>query len=185
MKKFLLSIIFIFISLCGYSIHVNGEYVKMSNKLVGNFWFPCCTFHKIDDHIIFSICLTASDGYFDIPNDGKLLIKLNNDSIIKLTKIEFSNIIKNEGNYKITDFKYQKYYQTIIYYDCDDFNELILKNYISKIRVQLTNGNMYDFEVPQKYTKKLNTYLSNVRKNLDILYEQRKNNINGGFEDNF
>ena len=165
---------------------VHGNFVKMKGGLIGSLWYPSCTFGKVNDTFFFRLCLMSSDTNYSMPENSKLLIKFDNDSVMNLIRI--GNLEKDHGWMQNI-----RYFTTVASYVCinddiidsKDFYKIIIGHKIKKIRVELNNGVRFDFEVPSKYQEKLKNRLIEEVDNILAKYSILNNNITSNLDENF
>lgn len=91
-------------------------------------------------------------NYYGIPSDGQILLKLDDNSIIELKRspgIEETRTYEN--TFIISSF--YTYSSVFVLYDIQDITPL-LKHAIKKVRVELNNKDVVDFEITKPKEQK-------------------------------
>ena len=183
MKRVLFLLLFFIISFYCFSQTSTSYSVSLGKGITGSLWHPRVAFSKVnDDTELIWIILTNTEKY-EMDYNSTLLVKLNNDSILQFKRI---GDLKTEYDNKIIGSTVIGFYHTYASYECIDKEiNLIRENGISKIRVELTNGDRYDWEVPIKRKDKLIKEINKAYEIMIYLYDKREKNLNSNLKDNF
>lgn len=127
------------------------------SKLFGLAYKPELAIGKLNDQYIISLRYTSPKTYASFDEESILLMKLDNDSIIKLPIATEIDVVKKYDN-SYTKYGVSHFYITYTDYYIDDETLEVLVNSaatIKKIRVSFTNGDVEDWEIKENYRAKL------------------------------
>ena len=164
-----------------------GPYTMFpDSKFLGSAYKPQLSIGKIDNQYILSLRYVSPNTYASFDEESVLLLRLGNDSIIKLS---FAKELDFEKKYENSYSKYTgitHFYITYSYYwiDIDALNRIVKdKEVIKKIRASFTNGNFHDWEISDKYQVKLTERLIecfNSVESADSIRKEKMNNVESG-----
>lgn len=188
MKKILCIVALLMLVLTSKGQTSLGEFTTFPDKkLFGLAYKPQIAIGKLDNEYIICLRYVSPKSYASFDKESVLLLRLNNDSIIKLAIIPELEITKKYDN------SYNKYsgmshfYITYSYYSINEsVLNLIVKDRaeIKKIRASFTNGDVEDWDISQSYQTKLTKGLIDSFKQVEISNAVRKekiNNVESGF----
>lgn len=122
-------------------------------------------------------------NYYEIPGDGQILLKLDNDSIVELNRTQG---VKESRKYENTPIMSYVYTYSSVYdmYDIADITPL-LQHAITKVRVELTNKEVKDFEITKakeqkRILKEFNEQYQIMKSRLET-QENRDDDLKYGF----
>ena len=180
-SKVLLIAVFIFVSISAKSQVAISDYVPLQTGMFSWLWYPHVAISTTDNES-FQLNLRILDqyDYTKIPQDGKMLVKFVNDSIVTIYHTDVPQYQEFQvGKYGKTG----KYYITVDNYEIEDV-DYFLNNEIAKIRVELRNYDYFDFEINRSYQHKFNEELNNAYLECTTLYQEKSNkrdNFGEGF----
>lgn len=122
-------------------------------------------------------------NYYDIPSDGRILIKLDDGSILELKR---KPGVKETRKYENTVIINAVYTYSSVYdlYEIDDITPL-LQHAITKVRVELENSEVEDFEIkkPKEQTRILKEFIGQFRV-VNYRFDNQEN-VNKDLRDGF
>ncbi len=181
---------FSFISLMAEGVYTYGKAIDFQSGFVGSLWHPYMRLSQYDDNdggvgVLNMLILytKTSDDYQNYPPESRLLLKLSNDSILELKS--FGEVKKYYECISIGT-KLQDVYHTGRDYTLPDKElDLLLTYPITKVRIELTNGNRLDYEISEKHGKKVLKQLKESYKNVLATQKKRLKNVNSDLKDDF
>lgn len=171
-------------------IYTYGEAIDFQSGFVGSFWHPFLKLSQYNSNNeaqiqmnLLTVILKTSDTYFSFPEESKLLLKFNDDSIIELES--FGDVIKDYECTHIAKTLTDVYYTGRNYIITDNDLQKLLTLPIIKVRIELGNGNRKDYEVGEKHGKKVLKKLQKSYEAVKTTQEKRIKNSNGDLKDDF
>jgi hypothetical protein len=178
-------IVFLCLFFCAINANAQaavGPYVSLKTGLYGSLYFPHVTFSTMDnENFSFDLILVGSKDYYNVPADGKLLVKFEDNSIIKLFHNDLAQV-KDYDN-TIIQNSLSHFYYTIDGYKIEDLENFLSKK-ITKIRVELFNQTFEDIEIKSSYQEKFHEKLLNAFYETKRIYNE-KASIRDDFEQGF
>ena len=183
MKKMLLILLFVLVSVMSYGQVSIGSYTRFPNdKLFGLLWKPQLAFGKVNDVYLLALCYTSPTKYASFDNESILLLKFGDDSTVKLHLIDENTVKKDhETSWNAATKQYYDIYKTYACFIIDNSTVQRIvndKEVIKKIRVLFTNGDIEDWDIDAKYQKKLTAGLNESYIIVEIEDSARKEKIN-------
>lgn len=188
MKKMLLILLFVLVSVMSYGQVSIGSYTRFPNsKLFGLYYKPQLAFGKVDDIYLLALCYTSPTNYVSFDKESIMLLKFGDDSTAKLHIFD-ENVVKDyETSWNSGTKQYNDFYRTYACFIIDDsIVQRIVndKEVIKKIRVSFTNGDIEDWDIDTKYQKKLTEGLNesyNIVEKEDSVRKEKINDVESGF----
>ena len=168
------------------TIKVNAQFamsdlVPLQKGMFADQWYPFVSIMTTDNRSFrLGVRNPDTNDYKSIPSNGKMLVKFANDSIITLYHTEEAQ----QRDYKVGNYvKSGVLYLTFDSYGIEDI-DFFLENEITKIRIELSNYNYFDFDIKRSYQKELRESLIEAYNECKREYEERHNNKEN-FEEGF
>lgn len=171
-------------------IYSYGKAIDFQPGFVGSLWHPFLKISQYDsndgrnEHLdLLTVIMRTSDTYHSFPNESKILLKFADDSIVELNS--FGDVIKD---YQCTRNGMQLidvYYTGRNYIFTEEALKKILTLPISKVRIELGNGNREDFEINEKHGKKVLKKIVKSYEAVKSTQNRRIQNSNGDLKDGF
>ena len=158
---FLIVLLFCAIQSRAEDLYSYGESIDFQSGFVGSLWHPFMrlakcgsTAEESSDKELLTIVMKTSDTYHTFPEGvSKLLIKFNDDCICELES--WGGTIKNFKRKKIANSWVDVYYTGRSYIITEDVKQKLLSLPIIKVRIELGNGNLRDYQLGAKFGKKV------------------------------
>lgn len=194
MKKYIISFLLL-VLLFPFQINAEGtvtygEAIDFQPGFVGSLWHPFMKLAQYDSndsenlHLdLLTVIMKTSDTYHSYPDESKLLLKFSDDSVVELNS--FGDVIKDYQCKYIGNHLTDIYYTGRNYIITPEALQKITSLPITKVRIELANGNRKDYEVSDKHGKKV---LKKLQKSLEAVQstqERRKKNVTGDLKDDF
>ncbi len=180
MRRFFLSLVLLITTVSAYSqVSYGGYTVFPDAKLYGYNFKPQISFAMVEDMLLFSVLVTSSGDYASYDENSRILLKFGDDDVVKLPMLRELDVIKDYSNEFVASTLVE-YYMTATHYEVpDDVLDRIVKQKkkITKIRIVFSNGDVADYDIPEKYQPKLISGLNNSYNNVLNEDAQRKKNI--------
>ena len=187
-KVVFLSLLFVcFLSNAYGQVSIGSYTMFPDSKLFGSAYKPQLSVGKVNDQYILSLRYVSPTTYASFDAESVLLIRLGDDSMVKLP---FAKELDYEKKYENSYNKYtgtSHFYITYSYYliDADVLSRIVKdKEVIKKIRVSFTNGNVQDWEINEKYQQKLTEGLVDSYlyvESADAVRKEKMSNVESGF----
>lgn len=193
MRKLILLIALLF---CAFQsraeeLYSYGESIDFQSGFVGSLWHPFMRLAMCGsdtgegpDMELLAIMMKTSDTYHTFPDGvSKLLLKFNDDSICELESL--GGTLKNFKRKKLSSSWVDVYYTGRLYIITEDVKQKLLNLPIIKVRIELGNGNLRDYELSEKFgkkvLKKLQRSYNSVKKTQQIRMNNATNDLKNGF----
>ena len=190
--KFVLVVVsFLFASFCkADGVYTYGETIDFQSGFIGSFWHPAFQLSKYDstdgeeEHLnLLTVYLKTIDTYHKFPEESKMLLKFSNDSIAELNS--FGSVTKNYSTQFIGNIWQSVYLTGRSYIIPDEVLTLLLSLPITKVRIELDNGNRQDYEINEGLGKKIRKKMIKSFKGIRLWQKERIKNKTGDLKDDF
>lgn len=172
-------------------IYTYGESIDFQPGFVGSLWHPfmkASKYSSIDDDqfelTLLTVVLKTSDRHEIFPEDtSTLLLKFSDNSIAELES--FGDVLTDYNCHTINAKLIDVYFTGRRYVIPADVRSKLLSLPITKVRVELSNGDRRDFEVNEKHGKKVLKKLQKSFEKIDALHQKRIKNATSDIKDDF
>lgn len=162
-----------------------GESVNLQTGMWGSTYHAfmrLCSYDGKDTichYDLIFVVLSASDRYYEFPENSRMLIKFQDDKVFDLDNFgDITKVYENLG-WNSTLKKYVEVYKAGRHYILnEEVLTKLLNEKIAKVRIELANGNFRDFEIEDKHAKKIQRTLAESYKSVLAAQKKRLENIN-------
>ena len=187
---FLLFILCSLIANAAEPIYTFGESIDLLPGRHGSYWHPKLTLTQFDSngtdnlHMnMIEITMLNSENYYQFPDSSKILIKFNDNSIIELNS--FGDVFKDYDTIEILHDIVSVYTTERFYVLTDDDFAKLMSLPIIKVRVELSNGNRKDWDIPESHGEKILKKLISSNEEITKLQKKRVQNTNTDLKSDF
>lgn len=172
-------------------IYTYGESIDFQPGFVGSWWHPFMKVSKyssLDEDplelTLLTVVLKTSDRHEIFPEDtSALLLKFSDNSVAELES--FGDVVKDYECRTIDTKLIDMYFTGRHYVIPANVQSKLLSLPITKVRVELSNGDRRDFEVSEKHGKKVLKKLQKSFEKIDALHQKRIKNATSDIRDDF
>jgi hypothetical protein len=121
---------------------------------------------EIDFEYVYAVAIRVISytDYREMPEEGVLMLKLANDEVVKLNRM---NIPLQKNSYFSSDSDSWKYVVVCSYLVEKEVLDKIVSTGLKKVRVEFSNGKFVDEEVKPRYVEKLKKKFEEGMKSLE------------------
>ncbi len=172
-------------------IYTYGESIDFQSGFVGSMWHPYMRLSKYNSNndenieiMLLAVVMKTSDTHHTFPEDtSKLLLKFNDNSIVELDS--FGETIKDYMCQNIAHNLVDVYFTGRHYIISEDTQKKLLSLPITKVRIELGNGNRRDYELSEKHGKKVLKKLQKSFEDVEKVQQKRIDNANSDLKSDF
>ena len=164
-----------------------GSFTRFpDSKLFGIAYKPELAIGKLNDQYVISLSYTSPKTYASFDEKSILLMRLDNDSVIRLPLAKELDVSEKYDNIN-TQYGICHLYITYTYYYINDETlDVLVKSdaTIKKIRVSFTNGDVEDWEIKDNYRAKLKKGLLKSFQQVesqDAIRKEKIDDVESGF----
>jgi len=182
MKKHVLVLLLFLGSLVANAQFAMSDYVPLKSGLVGSLWFPQIAISTVDnENFQLELRLVNPEDYYRVPQNGKMLVKFASGEIITLHHNDIEQVRDFQTSWVGSSLINE--YFTIDGYEIGSIDTL-MKNVITKIRIELVNQDYVDVEIKDSYQNKLHDKLVSAWRECVSEFES-KQTMKQNFEEGF
>lgn len=160
-----------------------GRAVDFQGGFVGSLWHPSMSFALYDSNDeaslrldLLLIQLKDPYEYFSFPEESKLLIKFEDQTIFELNSFgdrttDYNSMVVSN---RVVEVHYTKRYFLV----SEEVKQYLLSHPIIKVRIELSNGKLKDYDVSERVGKKVLNKLQDSYNQLNDVQQIMLNNAN-------